>query len=76
MWEGFVCVCIACLRTRKDEILRFFQVLNMNAMWMSNFLSFLKFTDVAGSVLLIKLTDGEVQLRNRLISDAIASLDL
>lgn len=47
----------------------------MNAMWMWNFLSLLKFTKVTGSVLLIYLTDGGIQFRNRLIMH-IASVDL
>lgn len=67
---GFVlCMCIACLRTRKDKIPSFFSG-NECAMWMCNFLSFLKFTEVTGSVLLIYLTDGGIQFRNRLISHA------
>lgn len=48
----------------------------MNVMWMWNFLSFLKVTEVTGNVLLIYLTGGEILFRNRLISDANASLDL
>lgn len=44
----------------------------MNVMWMWNFLSFLKFTLVC----YCSLTDVGIQFRNRLISDAIASLDL
>lgn len=48
----------------------------MNVMWMWNFLSFLKVTEVTGSVLLSYLTDGGILFRNRLISDAVASLDL
>lgn len=52
------------------------QVENMNIMWMWNFLSFLKVPEVQGSVLLIYLTGGGILFRNRLISDAVASLDL